>query len=73
MVPALNRIEEEMNDSLLIVKINADENLQLMKDYGLKALPYVMVLQGTKIVFRQAGFMPEEAMRKIIREYYTKE
>ena len=73
MVPALNRIEEEMKDSVLIVKINADENLQLMKDYGLKALPYVMVLQGTKIVFRQAGFMPEEAMRKIIREYYTKE
>ncbi len=73
MVPALNRIEEDMKDSVLIVKINADENLQLMKDYSLKALPYVMVLQGTKIVFRQAGFMPEEAMRKIIREYYTKE
>ena len=73
MVPALNRIEEEMKDSVLIVKINADENLQLMKDYGLKALPYVMVLQGTKIVFRHAGFMAEEAMRKIIREYYKSE
>lgn len=73
MVPALNRIEETMKDSVLIVKINAEENLQLMKDYGLKALPYVMVLQGAKIVFRKAGFMPEEEMRKIIREYYRNE
>ena len=70
MVPALDRIEQEMKDSVLVVKINADENLQLMKDYGLKALPYVMVLQGTKILFRQEGFMSEEDMRKTIRKYY---
>jgi thioredoxin len=70
MVPALERIEKDMKDSVLIVKINADENLQLMKDYGLKALPYVMVLQGTKILFRQEGFISEEEMKKIIRKYY---
>jgi thioredoxin len=72
MVPALERIEQEMKDSVLIVKINADENLQLMKDYGLKALPYIMVLQGSKIVFRQEGFMNEEDMRNIIRKYFSK-
>ena len=72
MVPALNLIEQEMKDSVLVVKINADENLQLMKDYGLKVLPYVMVLQGTKILFRQEGFMSEEDMKKTIRKYYSK-
>ena len=70
MVPALNTIEQEMKDSVLVVKINADENLQLMKDYGLKALPYIMVLQGTKILFRQDGFMSEEDMKATIRKYY---
>jgi thioredoxin len=73
MVPALERVEQEMKDSVLIVKINADENLQLMKDYGLKALPYIMVFQGTKILFRQEGFMSEEEMKKIIRKYYSKD
>lgn len=72
MVPALNTIEQEMKDSVLVVKINADENLQLMKDYGLKALPYVMVLQGTKILFRHEGFMSEDDMKKTIRKYYSK-
>jgi rhodanese-related sulfurtransferase len=48
MVPALDRIEQEMKDSVLVVKINADENLQLMKDYGLKALPYIWYYKELK-------------------------
>ncbi len=72
MVPALEKIEQEMKDTVLIVKINADENLQLMKDYGLKALPFFMVLEGTKILFRQEGFMSEEEMRNVIRKYSNK-
>ena len=72
MVPALDAIEKEMKDSVLMIKINADENLQLMKDYGLKALPYVMVLQGTKVLFRHEGFMSAEDMKKTIRKYYFK-
>jgi len=71
MIPALDSIEQEMGDSVLVVRINADENLQLMKDYGLKALPYVILLQGTKIVFRREGFMNSAEMRRLIRKYYT--
>lgn len=70
MVPALEEIEKEMGDSVRIVKINADENLQLMKEYNLKALPFVFVMQGDKIVFRQEGFMSKEDMMAAIRKYY---
>lgn len=69
MVPALEKIEQEMKDTALIVKINADENLQLMKDYGLKALPYILVFKKDKIVFRYEGFMSEEEMKAVIRKY----
>ena len=72
MVPALDRIEKDMQDTVQVLKINADENLQLMKDYGLKALPYIFVMHGTKIVFRHEGFMSEEDMRMVIRKYYSK-
>lgn len=70
MVPALDSIENEMKDSVLIVKINADENLNLMKDYNIKSLPYIMVLNNNKIVFRQEGFMSREEMQAVIRQYY---
>ncbi len=69
MVPALERIEKEMQDTISVVKVNADENLQLMKDYGLKALPYILVFRGNKIVFRHEGFMSEEDMKAVIRKH----
>jgi thioredoxin 1 len=71
MVPALDAIEQDMKDSVLVVKINADENLQLMKEYGLKALPCIMVLKGTKILFRYEGFMSAADMKMTIRKYYN--
>jgi thioredoxin 1 len=70
MVPALERMEKEMKDTVNIVKINADENLQLMKDYGVKALPYILIMRGKKIIFRHEGFMSEDDMRALVRKYY---
>ena len=69
MVPALERIEQELKDTALIVKFNADENLQLMKDYGLKALPYILVFIKGKIIFRHEGFMSGEEMKAVIRKF----
>lgn len=71
MVPALEKIKLEMKDTALVVKINADENLQLMKDYGLKALPYILVFQKDKIVFRHEGFMAETEMKSVIRKFFS--
>ncbi len=70
MVPALDSMEKEMKDSVLIVKINADENLQLMKDYNLGTLPYIMVFENSKLLFTHDGFMSGEDMRKTIRRFY---
>ena len=70
MLPALDSIEKEMKDTVLIVKINADENLQLMKDYHINSLPYIMVLDKGKLLFTQDGFMNSADIRKAIRRFY---
>lgn len=72
MVPALDRIEQEMKDTALVIKINADENLQLMREYGLKALPYILIFKYGTVIFRQEGFMSEEDMKGVIRKYSTR-
>ena len=68
MVPALDTIEQEMKDSMMVVKINADENLQLMKEYNINALPYILVLKKDKLVFGHKSFMDTAEMRRIIRK-----
>ena len=70
MVPALDTIEQEMKNSMMVVKIDADENLQLMKEYNINALPYILVLKKDKLVFGHEGFMDAAEMRRIIRKYY---
>jgi thioredoxin 1 len=69
MVPALAEIEKEMKDSVNIIKVNADENLGLMKAYNFDELPYVMLFEGRALVYRQAGFMSKNDMKALVRKH----
>ena len=70
MVPALDSMVTQMKDTAHIVKINADENLSLMKELHFNSLPYIMVYKNGINVFRQEGFMSRNDMEVAIRKYY---
>jgi thioredoxin len=70
MVPALDSMLAQMKDSVTILKINADENLNLMKELHFNSLPYIMIYKNDENVFRQEGFMDRQTMEMLIRKYY---
>jgi thioredoxin 1 len=72
MVPALDSMKAEMKDSVFIVKINADENLGLMKELDFNNLPYIMMYKNGENIFRQDGFMSRPDMEANIRKAYSK-
>jgi thioredoxin len=72
MVPALDSMKTEMKDSVYIVKINADENLGLMKELNFNNLPYIMMYKNGENIFRQDGFMSRNDMQAAIRKAYSK-
>ena len=72
MVPALDSMKTEMKDSVFIVKINADENLGLMKELDFNNLPYIMMYKNGENIFRQDGFMSRPDMEAAIRKAYSK-
>ena len=72
MVPALDSMAIAMKDSVHILKINADENLRIMKELHFNALPYIMVYKNGTNVFRQEGFMNRQQMEMLVRKYYQK-
>lgn len=72
MVPALDSMKAEMKDSVFIVKINADENLGLMKELNFNNLPYIMMYKNGENIFRQDGFMSRNDMEAAIRKAYSK-
>ena len=71
MVPALDSMSVSMKDSVRIVKINADENLGIMKALRFNSLPYVMLYKNGVALFRQDGFMSRTEMEMLVRKYYT--
>lgn len=72
MVPALDSMKTEMKDSVYIVKINADENLGLMKELNFDNLPYIMMYKTGENIFRQDGYMNRQDMEANIRKAYSK-
>lgn len=72
MVPALDSMKTAMKDSVFIVKINADENLGLMKELDFNNLPYIMMYKNGINIFRQDGYMSRQDMEANIRKAYNK-
>ena len=70
MVPALDSMKAAMKDSVFIVKINADENLGLMKELDFNNLPYIMMYKNGENIFRQDGYMSRPDMEANIRKAY---
>lgn len=46
--PVVEAIERDMDDNLRVVKINVDENMHLVREYGIRGLPTLML-------FREGG------------------
>lgn len=72
MVPALDSMKTAMKDSVYIVKINADENLGLMKELNFNNLPYIIMYKNGENIFRQDGFMSRNDMEAAIRKTYSR-
>lgn len=72
MVPALDSMTVSMKDSVHIVKINADENLRLMKELNFNNLPYIMMFKNGNNILTHDGFMSRNDMETAIRKAYSK-
>lgn len=69
MVPALDTLRKDFTGKASILKVNADENLQLLKDYNIRSLPFVIIIQNGKIVFQKGGFMSLADMKKQLNKF----
>ncbi len=59
MNPILEEFSRERSD-IKIVKINADANTQLLKQYSVKGIPHFVLLKGEKELKRHAGPMTKK-------------
>jgi thioredoxin 1 len=55
LLPTLDKLSEEVGDDVLIVKVNVDDNVGLAKDYGVRSIPTLLLIEDGEVKDKLMG------------------
>ncbi|MGE5105985.1 MAG: thioredoxin [Sphingobacteriales bacterium] len=58
MTPILKELKERLGDKVTILKLDIDKNPQYANNYGVQAVPTLIVFKNGKIAWRKTGVAP---------------
>jgi thioredoxin 2 len=66
--PSLEHLAREMAGRVKLVKINVDESPLVSGQFGVQAIPTLLVISGEKVLSRQTGAAPEGQLKTWLEE-----
>ena len=63
IAPVLDELATEFEGKLKITKVNIDENDTIAVEYGIRAIPTMLVFKGGQVVEQLVGMMPKAALK----------
>ena len=60
--PILEEISEEKKDSIIVYKINIDENPLTPQKYGVQGIPTLMIFKEGKLLDTKIGSLPKSSL-----------
>ena len=69
LAPVLEQLQNEFKDSVKFVKIDADKNMNTAKEYGISALPSVLIFKDGNIKEVMVGLLAKSAITFNIKKY----
>ncbi|MEO8759652.1 MAG: thioredoxin family protein, partial [Bacteroidia bacterium] len=64
MAPMLESIADKKKDKLILIKIDADENKELLKEKQIEAIPFFELYKDGKLVWKHQGEIDEATLLK---------
>ncbi len=64
MLPVLEALAEKKKDKLALIKVNADDHKQLMKEKGISSIPYLELYKDGKLIWSHNGLIEEDELLK---------
>jgi thioredoxin len=64
MAPYILKMQNQLADKVVIVRLNADENKTLLKDLKIDELPVLILYENKELKWRHAGFLSEDDLKK---------
>ena len=62
IAPIVEQLAQEWDGKVKVVKLDADQNPNVMMQYGVMGIPTLMLFKGGTIKERVTGFMPKEKL-----------
>ncbi|HEX2100799.1 MAG TPA: thioredoxin [Candidatus Synoicihabitans sp.] len=63
IAPILDELASELAGKLSIAKVNVDENDAIAAEYGVRAIPTMLLFKGGQLVDQIVGMMPKDALK----------
>lgn len=64
MAPYLDKMQKEMADKVVIIRLDADENKTLISEMKIDELPTLLLYQNKEIIWKNSGYISEEDLKK---------
>jgi thioredoxin len=64
MSPYLDKMQKDMADKLVIIRLDADENKTLVKEMKIDELPTLLLYEKKELKWKNSGFISEEDLKK---------
>jgi thioredoxin 1 len=69
MKPILEKLKEELGDSIRIIKIDIDKNTTLANQYNVRSVPTLAVFKGGQVKWMATGVRQLNELKGIIQPY----
>jgi thioredoxin len=64
MTPYLLKMQKDLADKVVIIRLNADENPTLVKEMKIMELPTLLIYENKELKWKHSGFISEEDLKK---------
>lgn len=69
MHPVLEQVKAVLGDKVRILKVDVDKHGQTAAQYGIQAVPTLMLFRNGQILWRQSGAMTKSDMLAVINRH----
>ncbi|MDP5100302.1 MAG: thioredoxin [Nonlabens sp.] len=69
MMPILEKLKDDMGDSIKILKIDVDKNKALATQFQVRGVPAFMIYKNGEQVWRGGGVQPLHQLKELLQKH----